>query len=337
MKYILAIAFFLAVINVQGQQPDSVRSFIDSALHIMQRHSVFSKKMNWKAVSMKAHAMAEGARTYKEAGPAIKYAFDALGDKHGWLVLADEEYRNPQFKPDTGRISANIKEAASKGPKVYCAVVGDKYAYVSIPFFGGQTEDLMARFAQRIQDSLCKVVHPGTKGIIIDLRLNAGGNIYPMLAGLSNVLGSGDVSVTRDDNGRVIERTSIDKNRLLQDGQLRTTLGSSCGDLTKIPVVVLIGPVTGSSGEGLAISFIGRKKTMLVGENTAGYTTANNGFLLPGDNNGIVLAENFMTDRYGKSYRENVPPGIKINGGDDFFNHVNDKKIQAALLWLEKQ
>ncbi|HQR00071.1 MAG TPA: S41 family peptidase [Ferruginibacter sp.] len=337
MKRILLLCLACTALKTQAQQPDSVRVFIDSALHVMQRHSVFTRKVNWKQMTQKVYQMTRNAKTYKEAAPGIKYAFDALGDKHGWLVLGEEEYRNPHFKQDTGRITDNMKQAASKGPKIYCGVVNDQYAYLSIPFFGGQTDEQMTRFAQRIQDSLCKVVNVKTKGIIIDLRLNAGGNSYPMLAGLANVFGSGDLSVHKDRQGKITERTTLDGYKLVQDGQLRTTLGKACGDLTGLPVAVIIGPITGSSGEGLAIALSARKKTILVGENTAGYTSVNNGFLLAGDQYGMVLAESFMTDRYGNTWYDRVRPTIPVTGGDDFFHHASDKKIQAAVQWLKKQ
>lgn len=337
MKPIVVILFVLHSLHARAQQPDSVRIFIDSALHTMQKHSAFAGRVNWKKMTGNVHRMTKNARTYKEAAPGIKYAFNALGDKHGWLVFGEEDYHNPAFSPDTGRVSADIKLAASKGAKIYCGTVNDRYAYISIPFFGGQTADQVTRFAQRIQDSLCKVITPSTRGIIIDLRLNAGGNIAPMLAGLSNVLGNGDVSISTDKKGNITGRTTVQNNSIIMDGVTRASLASNCGDLSKMPVAVIIGPVTGSSGEGLAISFTGRDKSILVGEASGGYTTANDGFLLAGDNYGMVLAVSYMTDRYGKPYQENVRPVIEINGGDNFFDHAHDQKIQAAVAWLDKQ
>ena len=119
MKRILFFLIVCTTVKAQAQQPDSVRAFIDSALHTMQRHSVFSYKVNWKQMTQHVHQMTRNAKTYKEAAPGIKHAFDALGDKHGWLVFDDEEYRNPHFKQDTGRITENMKQAAAKGPKIY--------------------------------------------------------------------------------------------------------------------------------------------------------------------------------------------------------------------------
>lgn len=329
------IAFFITILSTLpyatiAQQPDSVKIFVDSALNIMKSHSMYSDKVNWKEVKLKVKDLAAHAKNYAEAGDAVKYAFSALGDKHGWLVLDDKDYRNPDFKPDTGRLSANIKAAASKGPKVYAGKV-ERYAYVSIPFFGKQDTVSMNAFAQRIQDSLCNNLSKDSKGIILDLRLNAGGNIYPMLVGISNVYGS------QYEKGKsFVGDWEIKDHQFKLSETFYARLKTNCGDYTHLPVAVLIGPVTGSSGEFLAIGFSTRPKTILIGERTAGFTTANMGYLLPGKNNGIVLSESMAIDRNGITYPDGINPQLEIRG-DDFFNRENDPKIQAALAWLKKQ
>ncbi|MBK7124052.1 MAG: hypothetical protein IPH68_15460 [Chitinophagaceae bacterium] len=52
---------------------------------------------------------------------------------------------------------------------------------------------------------------------------------------------------------------------------------------------------------------------------------------------GMVLAVGYLRDRYGNVYPENVKPDIEVLGGDDFFNPENDKKIQAAVKWIDLQ
>ena len=64
---------------------DSVRSYVDSALNLMQNNSAYSKNVNWRMIRDSAHLLAANAKTYSEAAPALKYAFNKLGDKHGWL------------------------------------------------------------------------------------------------------------------------------------------------------------------------------------------------------------------------------------------------------------
>ncbi|MGB8192101.1 MAG: S41 family peptidase [Chitinophagaceae bacterium] len=340
MKILTLLFLLLATVffqRSQAQMPDSVRRFVDSALNIMQNNSIYAKQLNWKSIRTKTFSLSANAQTYQQTGDALRFAFNALNDKHGWLVLNDVDYRNPRFPPDTSRITQNIKDVAMKGPRIYTALVADQYAYVSIPFFGGQTTAGMNAFAQRIQDSLCKNISPRVKGIIIDLRLNAGGNMYPMLVGISNVLGDGVLSISRDNKGNIVGKTEMKNASLILLDTMIVKLQHTCGDLTKLPVAVIIGPVTGSAGECMAVALRGRKNTKLVGETTSGYTSSNQGYLLPGQNNGIVIGVDFLHDKNGKAYLENVQPDIRVTGGDDFFNHASDKKILAAVKWLKAQ
>ena len=103
------------------------------------------------------------------------------------------------------------------------------------------------------------------------------------------------------------------------------SLKRTCGEYQQIPLATIIGPATGSAGEQLTIILSTRKNSILIGENTAGYVTANNGFLLPGKNNGIVIGESYTRDKNGRIYFEDVSPTIKVTGGDDFLHLQNDK------------
>jgi carboxyl-terminal processing protease len=332
MKYVLSICLLFSF-SVKAQNADSVRVLIDSALNIMQYKSVFGSKLDWQSIRANTYELASDAKTYQDAIPALRYAFDQLKDKHGWLVINDSTYGLRGYKADTGRLSQNIKAAALKGPRVYTEAVSADIAYISVPFFGGQTTAGMNAFAQKIQDSLCKNINSRTKGIIIDLRLNAGGNMYPMFVGVSNVLGDGVVAKTMDSKKNTTSVTELKNGSMTLLDTMLIRLKSTCGDLSRLPVAILTGPVTGSAGECLAVGFKGRQNTVLIGEETAGFTSANEGFYLPGTGNAIVTAMDFVHDRNGNEYRESVQPDIKVVG-DDFFNRNNDPKIRAALKWF---
>jgi C-terminal processing protease CtpA/Prc len=174
---------------------------------------------------------------------------------------------------------------------------------------------------------------PSTKGVILDLRLNAGGNSFPMITGVHNLFGK---QKHRKDGKSFAGDWNVVNNELRLTETFYVRLQKNCGDLTHLPVAVLIGPVTGSSGEFIAIGFSARQKTILIGEPTAGFTTANEGFELPGKDNGIVLAVSEAMDRNGNFYPNGVKPTITVSG-DDFFHREADPKIQAAVKWLEKQ
>ena len=335
MKHLKQLLLCSAVLFCQQlySQPDSVRRFVDSALYLMKTHAMNRAKVNWAEISSNTKKMAASATTYAQTAPALEYAFNQLEDKHGWLVIDDQEYRNSALQPKQNRLNENMKAAAAKGPHIYAGSIDNKYAYISVPFFGAQDTTRMNRFAQQLQDSLCKYSNKKTKGLILDLRLNAGGNVFPMILGLHNLFPSRTEGAHRI---TTIGDWKIQDDSIGLSATFYARLLSGCANMSRLPVAVLVGPVTGSSGEFLAIVFTGRKKTTLVGEATAGYTTANQGYLLPGSNNGIVLAESVAVGPDGKLYPDGIVPSILVEG-DDFFDHKKDPKIRAAVKWLRKR
>ena len=103
----------------------------------------------------------------------------------------------------------------------------------------------------------------------------------------------------------------------------------------EIPVAILISGNTASSGEMTAISFIGRKNSVIIGEQSGGYTTSNLGFKL-NEYSGLNLAVDYAADRNGKIYPKYLEPDFKILNGDNFENLNDNLKIKKALIWLRK-
>ena len=83
-----------------------------------------------------------------------------------------------------------------------------------------------------------------------------------------------------------------------------------------------------------ASSLMGRNNTKTFGEQSAGYTTTNQGFKI-NEHAGLNLAVGYVTDRTGKVYVLNIKPDHEIIGGDDFDDLLNDQKIINALKWFK--
>jgi carboxyl-terminal processing protease len=102
-----------------------------------------------------------------------------------------------------------------------------------------------------------------------------------------------------------------------------------------MPVVVLLGPVTKSSGSMTAIAFKNRPHTLFIGEPTAdGYTTSN-GYFSFSSNLILNFATNFVADRKMNVYKTTVNPDSYIYQGDNFENLLEDKKVKYAIKWLK--
>ncbi|WP_222537163.1 S41 family peptidase [Pedobacter polysacchareus] len=176
----------------------------------------------------------------------------------------------------------------------------------------------MDSICSSIKQAIANIHTKKIKGWIIDLRVNTGGNMYPMIAGLTDFLGTGKVG------GFYVD--SIQVSPVKYEGY----------PIKKdLPIAVLISGYTASSGEMTAITTIGRKNAVLIGEPSAGYTTTNLGFELNAYS-GLNLAVDYATDRKGRVYPKNITPDHLVKDGDHFEKLTEDKKVQEAILWLKK-
>ena len=64
--------------ELEAQMPDSVRTYIDSAIFIMQTKALNGKNLDWKKIRDSAYAKARGAQHFRDAFPALAYAFQQL-------------------------------------------------------------------------------------------------------------------------------------------------------------------------------------------------------------------------------------------------------------------
>jgi len=191
--------------------------------------------------------------------------------------------------------------------------------------------------AQQLTDSLCALQQSGATKIIIDLRLNGGGTMFPMIAGLSPLLGNGKFIGGANSEGVVVSMSVLENGKFYSEDGGAAKVINNCSKLSpKTTVVLLTSNLTGSAGECVAVAFKGRKNTRFIGETTAGFTIGNNGHWIIDGKAGIVIAESAIVDRNKNIYYYNVQPDELIWGGDNFEDYLQDKKIQAALKWMKK-
>jgi C-terminal processing protease CtpA/Prc len=111
--------------------------------------------------------------------------------------------------------------------------------------------------------------------------------------------------------------------------------------LEETPVAVLIGPLTASSGEAVAIAFRGRARTTSFGQPTAGLSSANEMFPLP-DGAMIGLTTAVDVDRTGRRYGETVDPDEAVGAPAAATSasapvvSLDDPTVAAAAGWLRK-
>jgi carboxyl-terminal processing protease len=310
--------------DLSGQSPQ-VKHLVDTTTELLKRHSANRDSVNWTNIERTASLRAAGISDPYKLGPVMRYLFQTVNDFHGAFYYKDSIF---QWTHDTApSISDSIMNEWRKGVKIKTSVLSDNIGYLRIPSMPYNGKADADQKASSLNDSLCSLLKKRVRGIILDLRLNGGGAMFPMILGLKNLLDTGQIG-SFTGNG---EKWYISKNNFLLDTSIITSVRPGCNiDARHIPVVLLIGPGTLSSGEFLTIAFKSRPNTTLLGTATGGYVTSNAGFPINKDVH-ILIATGYGADSKGRIYRNALKPDMILEGPDSFNDIENDLKVKAAL------
>lgn len=295
----------------------------------MKQNAVNANAVNWDTLKKNAFAKADGINNPYLLGPAMRYIYRSIGDFHGAFFYKDSTFR---WIGHEIKVSDSIMNEWNKRSGIKTMILDGNIGYLRIPSMPvASTEDFYKK-AQDLNDSLCLLLSTNIKGIILDLRLDGGGAMHPMILGVEQLLPQGNIGSFQT---KKREDWVIKDNCFFVDTALMSRISPKCHvDARDIPVVMLISPVTGSAAECFIIAFRGRKKTVLLGSETAGYVTVNAGFPI-NDTAFMNLAIGYSADRYGKVYKEAIKPDITFISPDSFNNIADDEKVKAAENWLK--
>jgi hypothetical protein len=307
-----AIIIFLSTCKDDVTERSSqAEKYLNVLLDIMQQNSINRYKINWVDFRAKVLASVPSAQSIQEIYPAIKEALIMLGDNHSFFVKPDGNFIVP------GTLSCDAQTIGNP-------TLPDNVGYVRIKEFSGSVNAALA-YARDIQDQIKSQDSDNLLGWVVDLRSNLGGNMWPMIAGIGPILGEGIAGYFIDADGNELPWSYLNGSSIL-DGNIITSFGNSY-ELT-IPnpkVAVLLDNGVASSGEVIAISFIGRDNSKSFGIPTCGATTSNQSFNLS-DNAVLFLTTSYLADRDKNLFGTPITPDIITD---------NDKIIQEALDWIQ--
>jgi len=288
------------------------QAYLDSALALAKARAYWSDTVSWSVVDTEVQALAKGATTPMETHEAIRYLLSRIGDHHSFFLA-----------PTSGSaVSLPNAPATAAFPAVDVRALSDGIARVSLPAYTRTDSATGRQYVTKLHESLTAVRGTTSCGWVVDLRNNGGGNMWPMLAGLNPFLGDGNLGffVARDGS-----RSAPWKARLPNGFSLARDLRG----LDSVPVAVLLGPNTASSGEAVAIAFIGRPNTRTFGASTAGLANGNENLRLA-DGATMLIMHALDADRHGTIYGKHVAPDERLGGSDA----GGDAPLQAAVAWL---
>ena len=321
-------------VKLAAQVPDSVRSYVHECLDTMRSRSLYAKSVDWDSVSRVCDQRLQLAQTSLEAEAVVIDVFKLLHDVHGMYGGIDTTFRFGTAGADR-ELSKGLLEAYRVPRDVRTRMLEGKIAYYKMPavLIGSDTAK-MKMWANRLADSIRKLEAKHPRAYIIDLRMNNGGNFEPMWNALAGLIGKENRVSSVDRDGKTLpEDTDPESVAYHTSGMPDHPVKFR----KNIPVAVLIGPGTASSGEIIAASFSTRKNTRLFGEPSVGVANVTQGAII--QNKGyLLLTVASIKNAKGKIIRDfTIHPDEYVKSEDDFVNPASDITVQAALKWLRSK
>lgn len=273
-------------------------TYLQDALVHMRHLSINRESVDWEQLEDSAHEAAGGAQTAQATYGAVRLALRLLNDDHSVLFTPAEA---ESFTHGAAQFATPVVEETS-----------DSLGYVSIGRYLGDLGEQADAYATELSERI-STVDGGVCGWLVDLRVATGGNMWPMIGGLSPLLDQGIIGAFTYPDGAV-ETWEVLGEAVNWAGTPVVNLGHPQGGSdVRSPVAVMIGSLTGSSGEAVAVAFHGQSNVRFFGQPTAGLTTSNEPVELS-DGALMILTMSNFTDRHGTQYGQNIPvvPDVEI-------------------------
>lgn len=315
---------------------DSIRLFYDSTFKIMENSYLYKDSIDWKQIKPYIYQEALKENNFEASLKAFSIFVDTVGDSHSHIIYQGNPFGNlsvGNFGESDFNESWLAKYTSGVGFEI--KVVDGKYGYISIPAMPLITDkDSLHQFTQPMYDSIALLAEQGVDQWIIDLRFNTGGNMWPMIGSVYNLLGDGKFASSINHRKQDTVNWQL-KNGILYEGQDTITyIERQELDMSNDKVAIITGKVTASSGEILALAFKERGNTIFIGEPTMGLTTTNQHYELPFEVY-LELTEGIDADRLG-NYYERIEPDTTVSKRDNFEDYLEDENIKAAIEFFKK-
>ena len=243
--------------------------YVHEAVTLMDRNALFAVGAEWE--ESRSRALAAEPGTMDDAYDIVREALRTAGGKHSFLMEQSAVLHN-----DTTRWTMPVID-----------MTRDSILVISVPEFAGN-EAQAGQYASILQNG----ISPDANRVILDLRGNTGGNMYPMIAGVNALLPDGIILKFRSRSGRDMDLTA-------------EYIAKVQGIARKTPITpwiaILTDDHTASSGEALLLCFRGMDNVRTFGSATAGYASSNRTFNMK-DGSHLVITSSCDVARTGEVF-----------------------------------
>ncbi len=290
---ILLLAFALTGCGFQSTPEGYVRYCVKQ----LDRQALYADSPDWE--ECRKAVLAESPASMEEARDAVSRAAAVAGGKHSRLVPPVKDTVSYVEKvPDAELLEGNIIRIALPA-----------HSGIKVPD---------STYIHTVLDFLQE--HPDADGVVLDLRGNGGGNMYPMIAAVSPLIPEGIVLrfKSRKHTAPVSLEYIVKMAGLSPDGVKKLP--------ASLPIAVLTDSGTGSSGEATLLCFRGLDNVRTFGAPTAGYASAN--IVLPlADGYTLLITTGCDVARTGEVFCDDpIEPDFRT-----------DTPLEDALRWIAER
>lgn len=259
------------------------KEVLDSIIAVAKEHSLYTKNVDWESLEKEMKSNLKNDSLTAIIKP-VEFMFSQLGDFHGALYVNGNRYNSFYKSEYHYPVNMNVfNRINSIGSEVKGEIINEQIAYLKIPHFHTSNKEQISEYTSKIRNTICDLKSKKPIGWIIDLRLNIGGNMYPMLSGLGELFPNLTLGGDSKDGKNYHSNWYIENGNLHMWNSPMTNSTILCNiDEKNIneekKVVFLIGRYTSSSGEAVASAFKGQKNTRLIGEITSGWSSTTGWF-----------------------------------------------------------
>ena len=275
---------------------DTPEGYVRHCIRLMDKQALYADGDSWKSMKKQTLEHAKNITTIPEARSLVEEALKVSGGKHSRLVEPHPVLDDDLFEELMPEVS--LRE--------------DGIIVLKLPAHSNSNDSL---YTFTVFDFL--QAHQDARGVVIDLRDNTGGNMYPMIAAVSPLI----------PDGFFISFKGRKFNQPVSLDYVEQMAGITAKKKFKLPdtlsIALLTNELTGSSGEATLLAFRGLKNTRTFGSPTAGFASANTPILL-NDDYMMVLTIGQDVARTGEVFCDDpIAPDV-----------MTDSPLEEGISWI---
>jgi len=332
LKYILIFCVIANSFAAHSQKSETALT-LDKIIEHAETASLYRKNIDWTALKKEMYVLAKNADSVSQLKPALDLMLEKLNDTHGRVFHNNQylSYYIGENKEHLKNMTSEVYNEIQSG-QVYefkALLLQDNIGYVRIV---GLPVGDNQKMSTDIRNAVCDVIEKGAKKWIIDLRYNGGGNMFPMVEGISNIIGDGHIGGTK---GVTKEESSIwqIKNASFFYDEQNVAIPNICPVSDIQNIAILTSVYTASSGEALAVILKNRPKTKFFGTKTNGKVTATDWKQID-SLTAMSISVSYYKDRKNNLYDQYVDVDEVIEF-EPKVEMEDDKGIKKAIEWLK--